>query len=66
MNESHESGDGFLTSQGDPAEAFEFVEEAFDLMALLIEPPVDWRAFGAAGIGLDLGGCAEVFGDEGA
>ena len=66
MDEAHEGGDGFLASQGDPAEAFEFVEEAFDLMALLVELPIDGRYACAAGIGLDLRGCTEVIGDEGA
>lgn len=41
MYEAHEGGDGFLAAQGDAAEAFELVEEAFDLMTLLVEPPVD-------------------------
>ena len=45
---------------------FEFVEEAFDLMTFLVEPPVDGRLGGAAGVGLDVSGCAEVIGDEGA
>src|SRR5688572_16655733 len=66
MDEAHEGGDCFLAAQGDPAEAFEFVEEAFDLMAFLVEPPVDRRRGGAAGIGVDLGGCAEVVGNESA
>lgn len=66
MYEPHESCDGFLTSERDPAESFEFVEETLDLMALLVEPPVDWGDYGAARICLDLGGCTEVIGDEGA
>jgi len=41
MYEAHEGSDGFLAAQGDAAEAFELVEEAFDLMPLLVEPPVD-------------------------
>ena len=41
MYEAHEGGDGFLAAQGDSTEAFERVEEAFDLMTLLVEPPVD-------------------------
>lgn len=66
MNEAHEGDDGLFTSQGDASEAFEFVEEAFDLMALFVETPVDGRLGGAAGVGLDVGGCAEVIGNEGA
>lgn len=66
MDEAHEGGESFFAAQGDPAEAFEFVEEAFDLMALLVEPPIDRRGYGAAGVGLDLGGCAEVIGNESA
>ncbi|SCW96113.1 hypothetical protein SAMN02927924_04820 [Sphingobium faniae] len=64
MNESHECGDGFLAAQRDPSEAFEFVEEAFDLMALLIESPVDRWLFGAAGIGLDMSVRAEAIGND--
>ena len=64
MHESHEGCDGFFASEGDPSEAFEFVEEALDLMAFLVEPPVDWWDDGAAGIGLDVGGCAEIIGNE--
>jgi hypothetical protein len=63
VDEAHESGEGFLASQGDPAESFEFVEEALDLMALLLEPPVDRQGYGPAGVGLDLRGCAEVIGN---
>ena len=66
MDEAHECCDCFLTAQGDAPEALEFVEEAFDLMTLLVEAPVDERFCGAAGIGLDLCGCTEVVGDEGA
>lgn len=66
MYEAHESGESFLAAQCDPSEAFEFIEEAFDLMTLLIKAPVDWRGYGAAGISFDLRGCAEVIGDEGA
>lgn len=66
MNEAHEGAECLLTSQGDPAEAFEFVKETFDLMALLVEPPVDWPGYRAAWIGLDLCGCAKFIGDEAA
>ena len=64
MDEAHEGGNGLLASQGDTAEAFEPVEEALDLMALLVEAPVDGRLGGAAGVGLDMGGCAKVISDE--
>jgi hypothetical protein len=66
MDEAHEGSGGFLAAQGDPSEALEFVEKAFDLMALLVEPPVHGRRDSTAGIGLDLSGCAEVTGNEGA
>ena len=66
MYKAHEGGERFFASQGDSAEALEFVEEAFDLMPLLVEPPVDRRLSGATGIGLDLRRCAEFVGDEGA
>lgn len=46
MDEAHEGDEHFLAAQGNPAEAFEFVEEAFDLMALLVEPPIDRRGWG--------------------
>ncbi len=65
MDEAHEGGDGFLAAQGDTAEALEPVEEALDLMALLVEAPVDGRFCRSTGIGLDVGGGAEVIGDEG-
>lgn len=65
MNEAHEGGDGLLASEGDAPEAFEFVKEAFDLMALLVEAPVDGRFGGTAGVGLDVGGCAKIVSDEG-
>ena len=66
MHEAHEGFDGFFASEGDSSEAFEFVEEALDLMAFLVEPPVDGRGDCAVGIGLDVGCCAEIIGDEGA
>lgn len=64
MDESHEGGDRLLAAQCDATEAFEFVEEALDLMALFVEPPVDCRLSGAAGIGLDLRRCAEILSNE--
>ena len=66
MYEAHESGESFLASQCDPAEAFEFVEEKFDLMAFFVEPPIDCWGNGTAWIGLDLGCCAEIICNEGA
>src|SRR3546814_13146196 len=66
MDEAHECGGGFFAAQGDSSKALEFVEEAFDLMALFVEPPVDGRSNGAARIGLDLRGCAKVIDNEGA
>src|SRR3546814_16406582 len=53
MDEAHECGGGFFAAQGDSSKALEFVEEAFDLMALFVEPPVDGRSNGASRIGLD-------------
>jgi hypothetical protein len=64
MDESHEGGDCLLPAQGDATEAFEFVEEALDLMALFVEAPVDGRLSGPTGIGLDLRRCAEIIGNE--
>lgn len=66
MHEAHEGFDGFFASEGDPSETFEFVEEALDLMTFLVEPPVDKWGNGAARVGLDMGGCAEIIGNEGA
>ena len=66
MDEAHGGGQRLLAAQGDTAEAFELVEEALDLMAFLVEPPVDVRRDGSAGVGLDLRGGAQVIGDEGA
>src|SRR3546814_15122590 len=60
MDEAHECGGGFFAAQGASSKALEFVEEAFDLMALFVEPPVEGRSTGAARIGLDLRGCATV------
>lgn len=55
MDEAHEGGERLFAAQCDPPEAFELVEETLDLMALLVEAPVDAWLGGAAGIGLDLG-----------
>lgn len=66
MNEAHEGRKRLLAAQGYAPVALEFVEEALDLMALFVEPPVDRRRYGAAGVGLDLRGCAQIVGDEGA
>jgi len=41
MDESHEGGDHLLAAQGDTTEAFEFVEEALDLVTFFVEPAVD-------------------------
>jgi hypothetical protein len=65
MDEAHEGSESFLAAECNPAEAFEFIEEAFDLVTLLIEAPIDWRGCRAAGIGLDLRGCPKVIGNEG-
>jgi len=66
VDEAHEGGECFLASQGYSSETFEFVEEALDLVALLVEAPVDRGLGRATGVGLDVRGCTEVFGDEGA
>lgn len=66
MDEAQESGDGLLAAQGDATETLELVEEAFDLMALLVEAPVDGRFGGSARVRFDLRGCAKVVGDKGA
>lgn len=66
MNKAHECCYGFLASQSDPPEAFEFVEEAFHLMALFVEPPVYLRFDRAAWVRPDLRGCLEIASDEGA
>ena len=60
MNEAHEGCECFLAAQGYSPEALEFVEEAFDLMALLVEARVDRRLGGTAGIGLDVSACAKI------
>ncbi len=65
MDEAHEGCDGFLTAQSDTAEALELVEEAFDLMPFLVEPPVDGWFSGAAGIGIDVRDCSKIVGDQG-
>lgn len=66
MDETHKGGGSCLASQGDSAEAFEFVEDAFDLVAFLVEAPVDRGHNGTVGIGLDLCGCPEVISYKGA
>jgi len=42
----------FFAAQGHSAKVFEFVEEVFDLLSLLVEPPVDGRGDGTAGMAL--------------
>jgi hypothetical protein len=66
VDEAHESGQRLLAAQGDAAEAFELVEEALDLMAFLVEAPVDGGLGGSAGIGLDVRDCPQIVGNEGA
>ena len=66
MDKAHESGKRLFAPQGDPAEALELVEEELDLMAFLVQAPVDRRRLCAAGVGLDLRGGAKVVCDEGA
>lgn len=64
MNEAHEGGERLLATQGDASEAFELVEEALDLMTLLVECPIDrWSAL-AGWIGLDLRLGLEIGCDE--
>jgi hypothetical protein len=65
VDKAHEGRKCLLASQGDPAEPFELVEEALDLMAFLVEAPVNERLAGSARIGLDLRGGSEVVGDKG-
>ena len=64
MDEHHESRDGFLATRGSSPEALEFVKEALDLVALLVEGPVGGRFSCSVGIGLDVCGGTEVIGDE--
>ena len=64
MHEAHEGLGCFLAAQGNTSKALEPVEEAFDLVAFFVEPPVDRRRTGSAGVGLDLRGCSERVGDE--
>ena len=66
MDKAHEGWERLFAAQGNAAEAFQPVEEALDLVALLVELPVDSRLVGAARIGLDLRAGPEVVGDEGA
>lgn len=44
----------FLTAQCDPSEAFDLIEDAFELMTLFVELAVDFWARGACRVGLDL------------
>ena len=64
MDEAQEGEERLFASQGDASEALELVEEALDLVPLLVEPPVDGRWNGAAGIGLDLSSGTKLIGDE--
>lgn len=52
--------------KGDATEMSVLVEEAFDLVPLLVEPPVNERRDGAAGIGPDLGMGGRIIGNGGA
>ena len=46
MYEAHEGCERLFAAQGDATEPLELVEEAFDLMALFAEAPVDRRLTG--------------------
>ncbi|WP_436404745.1 hypothetical protein, partial [Brucella abortus] len=41
MDETHECGQCFLASQRNATIAFQLVKKAFNLMAFLVQPPVD-------------------------
>ncbi|QOF94148.1 hypothetical protein IFJ82_09245 [Novacetimonas hansenii] len=60
MNEPHKSRESFLASQEDSEEELYFIEETFDLMAILIEVSTHRGHGRAAGIGFDLYGCPEI------
>lgn len=59
-----EGRNGLLTSQGDPSEAFDSVEETFHKVTLFVEHPVDGFVCGARRVLFDLGRCAKIVGDE--
>jgi len=65
-HEGPEGREGLFAAQGDPAEAFDAVEEALDEMALLVERPVDRLASCAGRVLLDLRPGAEFVGSEAA
>ncbi|ENT12152.1 hypothetical protein C001_00554, partial [Brucella sp. F5/06] len=54
MDEAHECGQCFLASQRNTTIAFQLVKKAFNLMAFLVQPPVDCWDTGTCWIGLDL------------
>jgi len=60
VNEPHKSRESFLASQRDSVEELDFIDETFDLMALLIEVSTHRGHGRAAGIGFDLCGCPEI------
>lgn len=66
IDEGFERADGFLAAQGNPAEAFDTIEETLDQMPLFVEGPVDVSVFAAGRVALDVGCRAEVIGDEAA
>ena len=64
IDEGFEGTHSLFATQCAAAEAFEFVEETFDEVALLVECPVDWTILAAGGIALDIGLRAKAFRDE--
>ncbi len=54
----------FFAAQDDVAEAFEFVEETFHEMALLVKRPVGWPVLATDPGALGVGDCARRVRDE--
>ena len=62
--EGLEGTDCFLATQGNPSEAFEFIEETLNEVTLLVEHPVSRAILAAGRVALDMCGGTKIFGDE--
>jgi len=53
INESEERGIKVVVSGSDSAEPFDFLEETFNQVAFLVQPPINWPEIGGIAFGRD-------------